>query len=302
MTSPSINIKQLGQRSLNKIFTYRVILQLIMESRYQADIAQNLRWSKQKVNYWFRKLEHNGLIREEVTSSIKIFEVTSKGKDFLMRSENVFKSSLFLHGLGLKFSILDSDSRFDCLDWRDVKLRNWIKKTTKYHDVQGDFSIVRTTKNLIIWCKERNGVHPYQLFFESIRDVLRVARILQLKYGIKLGSPSMVKKPHFGLVDPLLVRVNEEVYVTGIEEWTDNSPASGSVEYFDPRRIVQYLRMPERVDDMAKELGKVAEELKVFGEGMKEHMKLISALQELSVSLKKVADSLLETLRRLNQQ
>jgi hypothetical protein len=35
-------------------------------------------------------------------------------------------------------------------------------------------------------------------------------------------------------------------------------------------------QMPVKVDEMTQHLGEVADQLKVFGEGMKEHMKLIS--------------------------
>jgi hypothetical protein len=74
------------------------------------------------------------------------------------------------------------------------------------------------------------------------------------------------------------------------------------VESFDPRRIVQYLKMPEKLDRYEKILREIAEQMKAFGDGMKEHMKLIYSIQDLTESLKEVTDSLLKTLRRMNQQ
>lgn len=197
---------------------------------------------------------------------------------------------------------MESSLEFDALNWREIPLKNWIKKVLKYHSIEGNFSIERNPKNLVIWCQERSGMNPYQLFFESVSDILRFADSLQTKYQVKLGCPSLFRKPHFGIVEPLLANVTEYIQVTGTEEWIDVSPVPGSVEFFDPKRIVQYLRMPEKLDGYEKILREIAEQMKAFGEGMKEHMKLILALQELAVSLKEVTDSLLETSRQLNQQ
>jgi len=285
-----VKVKHPSQRYLNEIFTYRALLTRILKGAYQSKISKHWKWSKQKVNYWFRKLKQVGLITEEVRSTITIYTLTRKGKDFLTWSEDAFKWSLFLHGLGLKFPLLDCDSRFEGLNWKVVPLKNWVKKTLRVQGVEGDFSVERTSKSVIVWCKGRCGVHPYQLFFEAVRDVLRFAQVLQRKYGVRLGAPSLVRKPHFGIVDPLLTRVNTEVQVTGLHEWTDDSPVPGSVEFFDPVRIVQYLRMPAKVDEMTQHLGEAADQLKVFGEGVKEHMKLIRALQDVATAMKESVD------------
>jgi len=117
-----------------------------------------------------------------------------------------------------------------------------------------------------------------------------------------LGCPSLARKPHFGIAEPLLTRVSKEVQVTGPEEWVDDSPVPGSVEFFDPMRIVQYLRMPETVNGLEKHLEEIAQQMKVFGERMKEHMKLISTLQELAESLKEAADSLLKSSTWFNRK
>jgi hypothetical protein len=186
----------------------------------------------------------------------------------------LFDWRLFLHGVGLKFPVVETTSDFDRLDWKSIQLKNWIKKTLRYQGVDGDHTVERTPSNFIIWSQERSGVDPYELFFESIRDLLQFAMLLPHRYGVKLGSPSLVCKPHFGLIDPLFKRINKVVQVSGSTEWTDESPASGSVEFFDPRRIVAYLRMPEKVDDIAKQLAEVSHVLSGFGEGIKDHMTL----------------------------
>jgi hypothetical protein len=213
-----------------------------------------------------------------------------EGKDFLIRADGAFNFSLFLHGLGLKFPILESSQEFEALNWKDVKLKNWTKKTTTYFGLEGEYQIERTPSNLIVWCKGRSGTDPYQLLFESFKDILSFPSVLNSKYSVRLGSPTLVGKPHFGLVDPLFTRLNKIVLAKGQEEWTDDSPFPGSVEFFDPRRIVQYLRMPERVDDIARELGQISGQMKLFGDGMKEHMKLISALQEVARVMKETLE------------
>jgi predicted transcriptional regulator len=219
--------QRFSQREAAKIFTLRVLLKLIAEEKCQIHIANTLAWSKQKTNYWFRKLLNKGFIRDKVRSNIKIYELTEKGKEFLTRSEGAFNFSLFLHGLGLKFPIVESSRAFDGLNWKDVKLKNWTKKTTTYLGLEGEYHIERTPTNLIVWCKGLVGTDPYKLFFESFNDILSFPSVLYSKYGVRLGSPSLVGKPHFGLVDPLFARLNKIVLVNGLEEWTDNSPCRG---------------------------------------------------------------------------
>ncbi len=297
-----MKVKNYGQRKLKRILIFVALLRQIAKGKSQVDIAKGWKWSKQKTNYWVKQLQKEAFIQEEVRSSTKIYGVTSKGKKFLTWSEKVLSREVFVHSLGLKFPILESSPEFDALEWREIRLKNWIKKVLKYHDIEGSFSIERNPKNLIVWCQERSGVNPYQLFFESLRDILRFADSLQTKYCVRLGCPSLFKKPHFGIVEPLLGKVNKVVQVSGAEEWTDESPAPGSVEFFDPRRIIRYLRMPDKLDHYENILTEMAEQMKAFGEGMNEHLKLISALHELALSLKKVADSLLKTSRSLDQE
>ncbi len=297
-----MKVKNYSQRELNKIFTFIALLNLILKGKIQADIARELKWSKQKTNYWIKQLEKETLIREESRSSTKNYNVTSKGQKFLTWSKKAPKVEVFLHSVGLKFPILERSPEFDALNWKEVHLKNWIKKVLKYHHIKGIFSIERNPENLIIWCQERSGVDPYQLFFESFRDLLQFADNLQTKYNVKLGCPALYRKPHFGIDEPVLATVNQCVQVTGSQEWTDSSPFPGSVESFDPRRIVQYLKMPEKLDRYEKILREIAEQMKAFGDGMKEHMKLIYSIQDLTESLKEVADSLRKTLRQINQQ
>lgn len=290
-----MTVKKYSPRELNKVLTFAALLTLILRGKSQADIARQLKWSKQKTNYWFRKLEKEKIIRQQTRSRTIIYEITSKGKKLLTWSKEAPKWEVFLHRVGLKFPILESSSTFDSLKWKEVPLNNWIKKVLKYQNIGGTFSIERNPKNLIIWCKERVGVNPYELFYESIRDILRFAENLQTKHKIKLGLPSLYRKPHFGINEPLMRGINQHVQVTGPNEWIDSSPFPGSIEFFDPIRIIQYLRMPDRIENCEKIMLEITGQMKIFGEGMKEHMKLISFLQELVISLKQVVDSLLTT-------
>jgi len=290
-----MKVKKHSQRELNKVFTFIILLDLVLKGKAQVDIARELKWSKQRTNYWIRQLEEEAFIQLETRTSTKIYCITPKGKKLLTWSKEAPKWEVFLHHVGLKFPILESTSKFDSLEWKDVPLKNWIKKVLKYQHIDGKFSIERNPDNLIIWCQEHVGVDHYKLFFESIKDTLLFADNLQTKYQVRLGSPVLYRKPHFGINEPIIARINEHVQVTGPEEWIESSPFPGSIEFFDPIRIMQYLRMPNKIEGCEKILHEIADQMKIFGDGMREHMKLISFLQELAISLKKVADSLQTT-------
>jgi len=287
--------KKRSQRELNKVFTFVALLNLLLKGKSQTDITRELKWSKQRTNYWIKKLEKESYIQQENRSSTIIYGLTSKSKKFLTWSKDAPKWEVFLHHVALKFPILETTTKFDNLDWKEVHLKNWIKKVLKYQNIDGTFSLERNPENLIIWCQERVGVDPYKLFYESIRDILRFVDNLQNKNKVKLGTPALYRKPHFGINEPLMAIINESVQVSGPEEWTDSSPFPGSIEFFEPHRIMQYLRMPDKIESCEKILREITEQMKIFGEGMREHMKLISFLQELAVSLNKVADSLQTT-------
>jgi DNA-binding MarR family transcriptional regulator len=292
-----MTVKKYSQRELNKVLTFAALLRLVLEGKSQADIARELKWSKQKTNYWFRKLEKEKLIQQENRSSTIVYGLTSKGKKFLTWSKDEPKWEIFLHHIGLKFPVLETTANFDNLNWKAVPLKNWTKKVLKYQNIDGSITIERTPENLIIWCQERVGVNPYHIFFESIRDTLQFTDSLQTKYKVRLGAPTLYCKPHFGINEPLMAIINENVQVSGPEEWTDSSPFPGSIEFFEPHRIMQYLKMPEKIENNEKVLLEITEQMKIFGDGMREHMKLISFLQELAVSLKKVVDSLQATIK-----
>ncbi len=290
-----MKVKKHSQREINKIFTFAVLLRLLLEGKTQTDISKTLNWSKQRTNYWIKQLEKEGLIQQELRAKIKTYSITPKGKKFLTWSKDTPKWEVFLHRVGLKFPIIESTSKFDGLDWKDVALKNWIKKVLKYQHIDGEFSIERNPNNLIIWCQEYVGNNPYKLFYEAIKDNLLFADNLETRYKVKLGIPQLYRKPHFGINEPIIARINEYIQVTGIEEWIDTTPFPGSTEFFDPLRVIQYLRMPNKIETCERRLQEITEQMKIFGEGMREHMKLISFLQELTVSLNKVANSLPNT-------
>lgn len=292
-----MTVKKSSQRELNKVLTFAALLTLVLKGKSQADIARELKWSKQRINYWIKQLEKESYIQQENRSSTIIYGLTSKGKKFLTWSKDAPKWEVFLHNLGLKFPILETTAKFDNLDWKDVRLKNWTKKVLKYQNIDGIISIERTPENLIIWCQERVGVNSYQIFFESIRDTLQFADSLQNKYQVRLGTPTLFRKPHFGINEPLMAIINDSVQVSGPKEWTDSSPFPGSIEFFEPYRIMQYLKMPEKIENSEKILLEITEQMKIFGDGMNEHMKLISCLQKLAVSLTKAADSLHTTTK-----
>ena len=79
------------------------ILKGIDVKLYPSKIGRDRGWSKQHVAYYVKKLEKAGLIHRLRRSNIVDYELTSRGKNFLVSCEGVlFSSGVFrLHQLFL---------------------------------------------------------------------------------------------------------------------------------------------------------------------------------------------------------
>ena len=84
------------------------ILKRVEVGDYPSKIGRIYGWSKQHVFYYMAKLQKAGLIRRKVRSKAVFYELTDRGKDFLMSCEGVvFGSGVYrLHKCQIRYRIV----------------------------------------------------------------------------------------------------------------------------------------------------------------------------------------------------
>jgi predicted transcriptional regulator len=105
VVSPKLKVK-LNFKSVRRNIVS--ILKLLAAGMYSANIAKTLNMSKPHVAYYTKILEKTGFIRREKRSSVVCYEITTKGKEFLVSSEGVLVGSKVwrLHNAKYRYGLI----------------------------------------------------------------------------------------------------------------------------------------------------------------------------------------------------
>jgi predicted transcriptional regulator len=121
-------VKNESKKFRNPLLIWR-ILKKLEEDKYPAQVARELRISKQLCWYYIKKLEKEGYIKRKFRSTISSYEILPRGKLFLLEVKN-FSASLNepvrVHALAIKLPILKDNPQLK-LD-REIPMNNWVKK------------------------------------------------------------------------------------------------------------------------------------------------------------------------------
>jgi hypothetical protein len=268
------------QGSLN---TAIVILRFLRDGLYPAEIARRLGKSRSFVHYYTDKMEELCLIEKQtgvVTESdrsgsfIIHYLLTNNGSTFLEEMENgIFHRQVRLHNCYWLYPIVEQPK--SRIDWRKVELQNW-------HQLIGrelGLTVRKNPDSLEIVSGIVYGSNPYELLFKSRDEADKLALHLERKFRMKLGRPSMSRKPHFGIYDPLASKWSEHLQLDTECGKIDRSLGYGEIDWTDPVSAQNYLCMPNRLE-------RIERSMEVFASGMHEHMLLIRELREVVQALK----------------
>jgi hypothetical protein len=139
---------------------------------------------------------------------------------------------------------------------------------------------------VIVHADEILSDDPNEATLLAILECLRLARVLEEKFGMRLGAPKLLRKPHYGVYDPTARWFAEFMEFSDDVGKIDQSEGYAEREYYYPALAKEYLMMPLRLlglrEDMVQVKGiltSFADNMKVFAEAMHEHLVLIKALQ-----------------------
>lgn len=230
-----------SQKSGSPVWTS--ILLLIKDGKYKAQISRILGRSKQIIDYYLKRLEKAGLIEREYKSSFVRYRLTETSQKILTESQ---RGSLIvcLHNFSMKFPVIKDASM--AIDWNKVQMVNWVRLTGKFEGC----TVEKTSKSIIIHVKSKVGFDPYVLFFDAVIEGLNLAKQLEDRFGVVFGVPEINRKPHYGVYDPVLEKLNKFLHVSFNRGHSDDSPELGTREHYDPRSIQDYLELPKAVGEM----------------------------------------------------
>jgi len=156
-------------------------------------------------------------------------------------------------------------------------------------------TVRKNTGSLEIFCDVVYGRDSYGLLFDAFYEACWLAHVLEEKFDMRLGRPSLSRKPHFAVSDPLARLVGRYFEFSSDVAKVDESEGLGELDILDPQLAYDYLLMPSRVEHMEERLErleKIQEHqimvMETFAKAMEEHRAMINEIRELVDQLKRL--------------
>jgi len=284
-----------SQKFLPKSFTLLLrILECVKLGFYPSQIAKILNKRKQNVHYYIKKLRKMGLLRLKVRSSCAIYELTKEGEVFLSESKKILNGGevsaykgVRLHAFSLKFPIVEGPRV--SVDWNRVPLCNW----SRFVGCECGVTVEKTTRHVIVHAREVFASDPYEATLCAVLECLRVARVLEEKFGMKLGVPKLLRKPHYAVYDPVAAVVASGCELSDDVGKIDASEGYGEIDWYSPETAKDYLLMPARVKALESLFAEFKREVK------SEFADLKAGLMTIFKTWNLVGNRLLDLLTRL---
>jgi len=285
------SVKKPVKKRFLKHTSVRALL-LLDVGNYPSKVARILGFSPQVLHYHVKKWVKMGWIRLDVkTPNMTTYTLEPSVKKSLTGGEVLPFKGVRLHAYSLKFPVVDGPS--SSVDWNRVLMTNW----TKLVGCECGLTVEKTTKHVIVHADEILSEDPNEATLLAILECLRLARVLEDKFQMKLGTPKLLRKPHYAVSDPVARWFTDFMELSCDVGKMDKSEGAGEIDYFDAELAKDYLVMPLRMLGLQGDMAEVKEILKTFGVAMREHMSLIKGLQAVAEQMKTLIQEL-----RLNEK
>ena len=243
------------------------ILKRVDVGDYSSKIGRIYGWSKQHVFYYLAKLQKAGLVRRKTRSNVVFYELTDRGKDFLVSCEGVvFGSGVYrLDRCQVRYRIVAEGLLPG--DFRRVEMVNW----TALLGLELGVAVRHTSCSWIVHVETLYGRHPGELFVLAKNLADRVAKSLMLKYGCKLSEGEICKGYEVAIDDPVAQLLSRYFCVSTSKRKMDHSPGEleGEIDHLSRDAAVEYLLMPERVKKLEGQVEAVASNMEELNQLLK---------------------------------
>lgn len=295
-----------------KILRSRVrnILKLLDAGNYPAKIARLLGLSRPLVHYYIRKLYEKGYLAK-TEGKPTFYTLTVNGKRFLDKIESsLFGRTVRLHNVVLKYPIVVEPKV--AIDWRRVKLQNWGQLV----GVELGCTVRKNPNSIEVFPEVVEGDNPFELLLRAFEQANRVASHLEEKFQMRLGRPTLSRKPHYAIYDPVVGKLARFMQFSDDVGKVDESEGYGEIDFYDPHFAKNYLltftTLPHRVDMIDKHVSNLEANLVKFSEDMKgivasfeksmqAHLDIIEVFKRESESRSEVQREVLERVLRIEK-
>jgi len=274
------SVKNSVKKRFLKHTSARALL-LLDAGNYPSKVARILGFSPQVLHYHVKKWLKMGWIMLDVkTPNMTSYKLVPSVKKSLTGGEVLPFKGVRLHAYSLKFPVVDGPGSL--VDWNRVEMANW----TRLVGCECGLTVEKTTKHVIIHADEILSENPNEATLLAILECLRLARVLEEKFQMKLGTPKLLRKPHYAVSDPVAHWFTDFMELSSDVGKMDQSEGAGEIDFFDAELAKEYLVMPLRMLGLQGDMAEVKEVLKTFGVAMREHMSLIRGLQAVAEQMK----------------
>jgi predicted transcriptional regulator len=257
-----------GSKFYSKSLTLMLlILRMIKEGLIAVEIARNLNLKKSHVSYYVSKGKKNGLIKEAVKDAVTVLELTQAGINFLDQYDknNPPTSVCRLENLWLKAPITQIPTI--PVDWKKIEAHNWTQYTSQIDTVKVRVNMGKNP-TLELFPSAVDGENIYDLIIIVLYECINATLELYKKIGLRIGKLQVCSKPEWGVYDPVareFCKHNGQVTYNGIGKVNASKPRKiGEFEFYDPRSLFDYMRMPNRlkyIETMVKKILEILEQL-----------------------------------------
>jgi hypothetical protein len=275
-----------------------LLLKLVEQGKYKAQIAREIGIGKQSLQRWFNWLERQGLIYREARDCFVLYRLTEHGKLFLTRGERG-GGGVWLHGVGWKFPIVRDMRDAGLRDWDGAaEMRNWVKLRSRGRVV----TVEKTTRSLLVYVRGLEGDFPYQLYADAFQIAIETARSFEVRYGMVLGVPELFREPHFGIEDPVLKRMlarQPQQVTLDARVWNDETPIPGARESHDALDIAAYQALPRMVLELTGKMDRLLEEQRQSGLNFNTRLEKIEYIMLNLATLPQILEKLVAPMESL---
>lgn len=205
------------------------------------------------------------------------YRSTELGQRVVKMEVRQYERTCRLHNLSIRYPIVLMPRQR--VDWRRVRLRNWSKLIGSEMGLSVEAHLDVREPNIVVHGETLHGEDPHELMMRGTDLCNRVARQLEGKLGMKLGVPSLHRKPHFGIYDPHAERFTRNFELSDDVGKMDRSEGVGELDYYDPNAAKDYLTMGSRIHRLEGLQTQFWGALSEYGEHLKTHTAVMKQIR-----------------------
>jgi hypothetical protein len=246
------------------------ILSLVEKDMTQAQIARDLKKSKQLVGYYLSKMEELGFIKRGVRDAFVPRELTAAGKRFLDQYQNNKEPpTLALENMSFIAEVYKIPEI--TVDWEKVQLNNWVQ----YHHrdkIDGVSIRVNCGKQptVELFPTRVEGSDPFELFGIAQRACIAALVKLCESTGMVAGDLQPNSRPEFVVPSPIAKRFTQhlgQVTLEGIGKVNASLPnRDGEFEFHNPRDAVGFLALPRNVRELEQRVENLDQKIQILAQ------------------------------------